>query len=172
MGFILTCALLIVVIGAAKTSDGDDSLTYKNCRDSLCARRADGNYGIKDAPNHFVSCVNKKAYCQHCWPSTLVYKEECNQCTYTLKDECQTTHAIVAPPRREGDKEIICPDICVKKGPKFDGNIANPNYKGHYVACWKGMTVGCIDCPGDLLFNEKEQACLYDGKFMTEPMKN
>jgi len=33
------------------------------------------------------------------------------------------------------------------------------------------MTVGCVACPGNLQFNEIENACLYEGKYITEPVK-
>ena len=64
-----------------------------------------------------------------------------------------------------------CPDMCPKMGPKYNGNMEDPAEKYHYVACWEGITIGCPMCPGKLMFNEKENACLYEGKYMTEPSK-
>lgn len=63
-----------------------------------------------------------------------------------------------------------CPDICPSKGYEFDGNIADPSNKRHYVACWKGMNVGCVACPAGLEFNEQLNACLYEGRYVTEPV--
>lgn len=64
----------------------------------------------------------------------------------------------------------------MSRGPDFSGNLADPNNKYQYVACWKSVKVGCMRCPDDykgemtVEFNEEENACLYNGKFMTMPM--
>ncbi|XP_057290389.1 uncharacterized protein LOC130613087 [Hydractinia symbiolongicarpus] len=59
------------------------------CPNSLCAGKADGNHyydhptmGQKD--NYFVQCVSGLAYCQACWPLSLKFKKECNQCLYSM----------------------------------------------------------------------------------------
>jgi len=60
--------------------------------------------------------------------------------------------------------------MCAKMGHEYQGNMADPVEGHHYVSCWNGITVGCVTCPADLIFNEKENACLYEGKYMTRPM--
>ena len=35
------------------------------------------------------------------------------------------------------------------------------------MACLEGKLIGCINCPAGLQFNERLNACLYEGKFMT-----
>jgi len=54
------------------------------------------------------------------------------------------------------------------KGVDFSGNMADPDQPRQYIACWKGMTVGCIACNSGLLFNETANACLYEGKYWTQ----
>ena len=80
-------------------------------------------------------------------------------------DQCQSTSAWVTGTR----PSLTCHDLCPSRGPLFKGNIADPDEKRHYVACWYGVTAGCVDCPGGLYFNEKEQACLYQGQYFTKP---
>ena len=58
---------------------------------------------------------------------------------------------------------FACPDICPKEGPHFSGNLPDPHQPRQYVACWKGVTVGCITCPQRLIFNRRWNACLYEG---------
>ena len=62
-----------------------------------------------------------------------------------------------------------CPDLCPIYGHEFSKNIYDPFNYNHYIACWKGITVGCIACPAGLEFNEKHNACLYHGQFFTKP---
>ena len=78
-------------------------------------------------------------------------------------DECMTTVAF-SPAATS-----FCPDKCPHRGPKYSGNIADSENKNHYVACWFGATVGCVDCPRGLEFNEEWNACLYNGKHITKP---
>ena len=80
-------------------------------------------------------------------------------------DPCYTTQSWVP------EKRFNCPDICPRKGPNFQGNIADPHEKRHYIGCWNGVTMGCVNCPAGTLFNEYENACLYEGKYLTETMK-
>ena len=92
-------------------------------------------------------------------------REKLMKC-YTLSyflDECITTKPW------EAAATYFCPAKCPHKGPNFSGNIPDPYNSQQYVACWKGVTVGCIKCPYGLEFNEKWNACLYEGKYKTEP---
>ena len=73
------------------SSESINSIFHKGNAE-LCNGKADGNYAIKDALNHFVQCVDKRAYCQSCWPQSLVFKEECNQCLYHMKGK----HVIIS----------------------------------------------------------------------------
>ena len=66
---------------------------------------------------------------------------------------------------------LKCPDLCPSRGPEFDGNLLDPVNVNQYVACWRGTTVGCIACPKGLEFNEKWNACLYDGIYKTQPSR-
>ncbi|XP_057290063.1 uncharacterized protein LOC130612731 [Hydractinia symbiolongicarpus] len=137
------------------------------CSNSMCAGKSDGNYnydgvhGYKD--NYFVQCVGGKAYCQACWPLSMKFKQQCNQCLYGLNDPCHTTQTWVPEVR------YTCPDICPARGPDFKGNIRDSTEPRHYVGCWNGVTVGCVNCPKPLLFNEQENACLWEGKYLTKP---
>jgi len=81
---------------------------------------------------------------------------------YCIVDECVTTKPY------EGAVTYFCPDKCPRMGVKFQGNIADPYNKQHYIACWNGLTVGCINCPANLEFSEEENACLYSGIYLTE----
>ncbi|XP_057290438.1 uncharacterized protein LOC130613128 [Hydractinia symbiolongicarpus] len=135
-----------------------------DCPNSRCAGKSDGSYRIPEFPNYFVQCVSGKAHCQACWPLSLYYKEECNQCLYTPSDPCHTTKSWVP------EVQYTCPDICAARGPNFKGNIRDNNEPRHYVACWNGVTVGCVNCPKPLLFNEQEGACLWEGKYLTKPL--
>ena len=63
-----------------------------------------------------------------------------------------------------------CPDMCPSMGHSFSGNMKDQSNNHHYVACWHGVTAGCVNCPGNLMFNEEYNACLYDGKYHTEPL--
>uniref|UniRef100_A0A7M5XDF4 Chitin-binding type-2 domain-containing protein n=2 Tax=Clytia hemisphaerica TaxID=252671 RepID=A0A7M5XDF4_9CNID len=137
------------------------------CPNSLCQGKPDGNfeyyyYGDYN-PHYFVQCSNGLAYCQACWPLSLEFSEGCNQCLYSKYDECVTTQPW------EPATTFYCPDKCPHYGPEFSGNVEDPNNPHQYVACWKGVTVGCIACPAGLLFNQKWNACLYEGKYKTEP---
>ena len=136
------------------------------CPDSLCKGKPDGNYEYhyysRYNPHYFLQCSNGLAYCQACWPLSLEFSEPCNQCLYARKDECVST-APWAPATT-----FECPDKCPHRGPNFSGNIADPNNPHQYVACFHGATVGCIACPKGLQFNEKWNACLYEGKYKTE----
>uniref|UniRef100_A0A7M5X469 Uncharacterized protein n=2 Tax=Clytia hemisphaerica TaxID=252671 RepID=A0A7M5X469_9CNID len=137
-----------------------------HCPDSLCNGRADGNYEYAGNSSYFVTCTGGQVDCQACWPLSLVFKEECNQCLYSKSDECLTTQEWEPVP------QFDCPDMCGKMGPSFDGNMADPVQQRHYVACWHGVTVGCIMCPSDLIYNEEHNACLYEGKYFTQPDPN
>lgn len=136
-----------------------------DCPDSLCYGKDDGNYGYQSNSHYFLQCDGGKAYCQACWPLSLIFVPKCNQCLYNAYDECVTTQ------KWHPATTYACPDTCPSKGPKFSGNIADGYQKRQYVACWLGVTVGCVACPGNLEFNEKENACLYEGKYITEPLK-
>ena len=134
-----------------------------HCPNKLCHGRSDGNYEINGEPNYFVQCVSGLAYCQACWPLHLVFSQRCNQCLYSKYDDCVTTdkwHPAVT---------YECPDVCPKYGYDFSGNVNDPHNPRQYVACWEGVTVGCIACPSGLWFNQKWNACLYEGKFKTLP---
>ena len=128
--------------------------------------KSDGNYAMGSHKNYFYQCDGGNAYCQACFPMSLEYSQECNQCLYNAGDEYYTTK------KWEPATTFQCPDICGTKGPKFDGNIADPSNSRQYVGCWKGITVGCVACPGNLEFNEFHNACLFQGKYVTEPSKN
>ena len=56
--------------------------------DSLCTGKGDGNYPYDNyhakKENYFVQCSNGNAYCQACFPLSLKFKQECNQCMYNL----------------------------------------------------------------------------------------
>ncbi|XP_066922977.1 uncharacterized protein [Clytia hemisphaerica] len=142
------------------------------CPNTLCKGKADGNFAYvnptnyKLVKNYFVQCLGGNAYCQACWPLSLEFSPRCNQCLYGSNDECVTTLPF------QPATTFQCPDKCPHRGPKFTGNIADPAEKRQYVACWEGVTVGCVACPGKLEFNESENACLFEGKYITEPTKN
>lgn len=78
-------------------------------------------------------------------------------------DPCVTTQAWTP------GTTLTCPNECLNKGPSFTGNIADPINNNQYVACWNGVTVGCIICPSGLLFNEAWNACLFKGMHKTMP---
>ena len=67
------------------------------CADSLCNGKTDGNHEYTDPvtyrknPHYFVQCSSGVASCQACWPSSLVFKRECNQCLYTREGNYNTT---------------------------------------------------------------------------------
>jgi len=138
------------------------------CPNSLCKGKADGNfeyhYHGQYRSNFFLQCSNGLAFCQACFPLSLEFSEPCNQCLYAKSDECVTTKPW------EPATTFECPDICPDFGPHFSGNVGDPYNSKQYVACWKGQTVGCIACPYGLDFNAKENACLYMGKYVTEPI--
>ncbi|XP_066925987.1 uncharacterized protein [Clytia hemisphaerica] len=141
----------------------------KLCFDSMCNGKADGNYEVRYPngeydPNYFLQCSGGQANCQPCWPQSLEFSQTCNQCLYSRDDECLTTEAW--KPASTYD----CPDICGRMGPEGRMNIRDPQQPRQYVACWNGMTVGCVKCPGNLLFNETFNACLYDGKYWTQSL--
>ena len=93
----------------------------------------------------------------------LEFSEKCNQCLYSKHDDCVTTIP--------WDPVVTyhCPDMCGARGPDTSGNIEDPYNLNHYIACWNGVTVGCVKCPGNLQFNEEENACLYEGIYLTQP---
>lgn len=124
------------------------------CSESLCYGKFDGNYQIDYQPNHFVQCSGGIAHCQACWPSNLVYSGRCNQCLYDQFDDCSTTKPWLPA------TSFSCPNECARRGHKFSGNVVDPYQPRQYVACWEGMTVGCIACPAELIFNEETNACL------------
>ena len=142
-----------------------------SCPATLCEGKSDGNFKYADPityqvnKSYFLQCLGGVAYCQACWPMSLEFSENCNQCLYTAQDECVTTKPFL--PATTYD----CPDECPKRGAEFSGNIADPSNNRQYVGCFEGMTVGCVACPGDLQFNEAENACLFEGKFITKPLK-
>ena len=142
---------------------GSTPRVLDNCPNSLCEKRPDGNYEISGEENHFVQCFDSLAYCQPCWPSNLIFSGKCNQCLYERNGDCVTTTEWLPA------TTFSCPDLCPDKGAEFNGNIADPNNRRHYVGCWEGVTVGCVACPGVLEFNENWNACLYEGKYKTEP---
>ena len=138
------------------------------CPDTMCSGKTDGNYaydynGNYDA-HYFVQCTDGLANCQACWPMSLVYSQECNQCLYNAGDECITTKAWTPV------ATYLCPDMCPSNGHDFSGNMYDPYNSHQYIACWKGVTVGCVRCPGDLLFNYEKNACLYKGFYFTKPL--
>ena len=138
------------------------------CDNSMCSGKSDGNYeyyyhGKHYNSHYFLQCSEGKAYCQACWPLNLVFSKDCNQCLYNQNDECYTTKTWTSAPTYH------CPDMCAKYGPNYSGNMYDHYNLHHYVACWKGITVGCINCPKGLLYNEKHDACLYEGHYYTEP---
>ncbi|XP_066935844.1 uncharacterized protein [Clytia hemisphaerica] len=137
------------------------------CPDSLCKGKADGNFEYyfygQYRSNYFVQCSNGLAYCQACFPLSLEFSQTCNQCLHNKYDDCVTTQ------KWHPATTFSCPDKCPHYGPHFSGNVEDPSNDRQYVACWKGVTVGCIACPGNLKFNQKENACLYEGKYLTEP---
>ena len=140
-----------------------------SCPDYLCVGKSDGNYEYYYQGNYnshyFLQCSKGKAYCQACWPMSLEYSQGCNQCLYSKKDECVTTKKW-APATT-----FSCPDMCPGRGHDFSGNMYDPYNTHQYVACWQGVTVGCIICPANLKFNQEENACLYEGKYFTEPIR-
>lgn len=125
------------------------------CSNSLCQGRYDGNYEISSRPNYFLQCIGGMAYCQACFPSYLIFSERCNQCLYQKKDPCFTSS------KWEPSWASFCPDKCPKHGSRFTGNIKDPYNAYHYIACWRGVTVGCITCPAGLKFSESTNACIY-----------
>jgi len=82
---------------------------------------------------------------------------------YYLLDECVTTQ------RWEPATTFQCPDACSAYGPRHSGNVADQQNSRQYVACWKGVTVGCVACPGELEYNQQWNACLYEGIYKTQP---
>ncbi|XP_057290638.1 uncharacterized protein LOC130613306 [Hydractinia symbiolongicarpus] len=170
-----------IIIAALALLAGTYALQYKHvtgptpppiaCPKSLCAGKHDGNYGYANGygynakkDNYFVQCLDGIAYCQACWPLTMKFSERCNQCVYNLNDPCHTTKPWIP------EKRYKCPDVCPGKGPHYTGNVADHHNSLHYVGCWKGVTVGCVNCPAPLKFNEAENACLWEGKYVTQPL--
>ncbi|XP_066934995.1 uncharacterized protein [Clytia hemisphaerica] len=137
------------------------------CPDSLCKGKADGNFEYyyygQYRSNYFVQCSNGLAACQPCFPLSLEFSQSCNQCLYNKQDDCVTTQPW------EPATTLKCTDICPTRGPEFSGNIEDPHSPFQYIACWKGVTVGCVACPSGLQFNEKWNACLFDGIYKTAP---
>ncbi|XP_066915677.1 uncharacterized protein [Clytia hemisphaerica] len=168
---IAKCAIIFAIISVAAALEvGTQTGTTPPavpCPDSLCKGKADGNFEYhyygRYRRNYFLQCSNGLASCQACWPLSLEFSEGCNQCLYSKHDDCVTTSPWVPEPT------YFCPDKCPHRGPKFSGNIPDPYNSQQYVACWEGVTVGCIKCPSGLQFNEKWNACLYEGIYKTEP---
>ncbi|XP_057290660.1 uncharacterized protein LOC130613327 [Hydractinia symbiolongicarpus] len=131
---------------------------------SFCGGKSDGNFESPFNIHDFVQCSNGRPYCQSCWPHDLEFSEQCNQCLYNKTDACYTTQTWATKPT------FNCPDECPSRGPNFKGNIRDPTQPKHYIACWKGVTVGCVNCPHPLEFNETWNACLYEGKYKTQPL--
>ena len=136
-----------------------------DCPNTLCSGKSDGNYAIVSYKNYFTQCVGGLAYCQACFPLSLEFSQECNQCLYSAGDDCVTTK------KWHPATTFECPDKCPHYGPDFSGNVADPSNSHQYIGCWKGVTVGCVACPGNLEFNQKENACLFEGEFLTEPSR-
>ena len=82
-----------------------------------------------------------------------------------FSDECTET------PNYPAEPTYFCPNKCIHKPKGFTGNIRDPYNQRHFVACLNGALVGCIKCPGGLKYNQKWNACLYEGKFKTEAVK-
>jgi len=137
------------------------------CPNDLCKGKYDGNYEYnyygKYKSNYFLQCNGGDAYCQSCFPMYLEFSQTCNQCLYSKHEDCVTTKPW------EPVVTYHCPDMCGSRGHKHSGNIQDPYNNAQYIACWNGITVGCIKCPASLLFNEDENACLYEGIHLTEP---
>ena len=136
-----------------------------DCPKSLCNDYKEGNFEMSSHPNYFLQCIGGEAYCRACFPLHLFFSQKCNQCLYNKDDDCVTTSEWLPA------TTFQCPDECPNKGPTYTGNIADPTQSRQYVACFEGATVGCVACPGNLEFNESENACLYEGKYITEPTK-
>ena len=134
-----------------------------DCPNSLCYGKSDGNYALYTNKNYFLQCSKGLAYCQACWPLSLEFSQNCNQCLYSKHDECITTK------KWHPATTFECPDKCPIYGPSFSGNVADPGNTRQYVACWQGVTVGCVACPGNLEFNQQWNACLYQGIYKTAP---
>ena len=58
-----------------------------------------------------------------------------------------------------------CPDLGPNYGPSFSGNVADPDNPYQYVAIWEGVTIGCVPCPTDLVFDEAQNLCVYNALF-------
>uniref|UniRef100_A0A7M5UQ97 Chitin-binding type-2 domain-containing protein n=1 Tax=Clytia hemisphaerica TaxID=252671 RepID=A0A7M5UQ97_9CNID len=140
------------------------------CPDKLCQRRPDGNYAYnlngQKRSNYFLQCSGGSSYCQACFPLSLEYSPKCNQCLNSKNDACFTTKPW------KPVKSYICPDMCPNRGHNFSGNIPDPYIPYQYIACWKGVTIGCVKCPSNLQFNEEANACLYDGLYYTKPLES
>ena len=78
------------------------------CDNSQCNGKHDGNFEYinpktyEKNPHYFLQCSDGVASCQACWPSSLVFKEDCNQCLYTkhgkfLRYQLTSVLAIVFP---------------------------------------------------------------------------
>lgn len=137
-----------------------------SCPNTLCQRKVDGNYEIADHPNYFVQCIGGLAHCQACWPLSLSFSGKCNQCLYNRNDECVTTK------KWQPAATYYCPDVCPERGSYFQGNVEDPGNSYQYVACWNGITVGCVACPAGLQFNEAWNACLFEGKYKTQRIQH
>ena len=139
-----------------------------HCPYYLCNGKPDGNYEYyyqgSYKSNYFLQCSGGQASCQACFPLSLEYSPYCNQCLYSKTDDCVTTK------KWEPATTFSCPDVCPLYGPEFSGNVEDPENTRQYVGCWKGVTVGCVACPGDLEFNQQWNACLYQGIYKTQPL--
>ena len=63
-----------------------------DCPRQLCDYRGNGNFAIPGRDNYFVQCVNGGAFCQPCFPLSLVFSEQCNQClSRGRNNQCFTT---------------------------------------------------------------------------------
>ena len=53
-----------------------------------------------------------------------------------------------------------CPDLCPSRGVYFSNNTADPNNSSHYIACFNGVTIGCVPFPSGFVYDEEKNACL------------
>ena len=57
------------------------------CMDSMCQGKSDGNYAYyyngDYRANYFIQCVGGLSQCQACFPMSLEFSQDCNQCLYS-----------------------------------------------------------------------------------------
>uniref|UniRef100_A0A7M5V7I6 Uncharacterized protein n=1 Tax=Clytia hemisphaerica TaxID=252671 RepID=A0A7M5V7I6_9CNID len=122
---IVSLALLAVAAALKVGTETGTTPPAVPCPDSLCHGKADGNfqyiyYGRLNK-NYFLQCSDGLAYCQACWPLSLEFSENCNQCLYSKHDDCVTTQ------KWHPATTFACPDKCPARGPHFSGNIEDPH---------------------------------------------